>query len=53
MAKARATFALSDLTDSKKIKSKFSQLIYLGIMVVFAQGLKVSAENNYINHFFE
>ena len=51
MAKAKASFALSDLTDSKLIKQKFSKLIYLGVMVFFAQILKLSAENNYVNHF--
>ena len=36
MAKARTTFALADLTDSKKIKSKISKIFYIGIMVAIA-----------------
>jgi hypothetical protein len=53
MAKARSSFALSDLTESKVMKSKLSKMFYLGIMIAFAQILKLSAENNYINHFID
>jgi hypothetical protein len=53
MAKARSSFALSDLTDSKIMKSKLSKMFYLGIMIAFAQILKLSAESNYISHFID
>lgn len=53
MAKAKATFSLADLTDSKKIKSKISKVFYLGIMVAIAQAIKISADRNYVNHFLE
>jgi hypothetical protein len=46
MAKARATFALSDLVDPKQIKQKVSKLFYLGLMVGVAQLLKMSAESS-------
>jgi hypothetical protein len=53
VAKARATFELSDLVDPKLIKQKVSKLVYLGMMVAFAQVLKVSAESNYIDNYVE
>ena len=51
MAKAKTTFSLADLMDSNKIKSKVSKVFYLAVMVGVAQLLKMSAENNYINHY--
>lgn len=51
MAKAKTTFSLADLMDSNKIKSKVSKIFYLGVMVGVAQMLKISAENNYIEHY--
>lgn len=53
VAKARATFALSDLVEPEKIKQKVSKLVYLGLMVAVAQVLKMSAESNYIDKYVE
>lgn len=51
MAKAKTTFSLADLTDSKQIKSKISKIFYLAVMAGIAQSLKISAERDYIDHF--
>ena len=53
MAKARATFAISDLVDPKQIKQKVSKLFYLGLMVGVAQLLKMSAEGNFVDNYVE
>ena len=52
-AKARATFAISDLVDPKQIKAKVSKLFYLGLMVGVAQLFKMSAETKYIDNYVE
>lgn len=36
MAKARATFTMSDLKDPKEIKGKYTKILYIGVMIVFA-----------------
>jgi hypothetical protein len=53
VAKARATFALSDIVDPKMIKQKVSKLFYIAAMVVVAQVLKITAESNYIDNYVE
>ena len=52
-AKARATFAISDLVDPKQIKAKVSKLFYLGLMVGVAQLFKMSAESQYIDNYVD
>jgi hypothetical protein len=53
MAKARATFQISDILDSQKIKSKYNQIFWLGILVCIAQFLKLSAEHKFLDSMAE
>ena len=53
VAKARATFSLSDIVHPDHIKPKVSKVFYLGIMVGFFQLLKLSAESNVIDTYVD
>lgn len=51
MAKARASFTLSDLFDSSQRKKKSNLVFYICIMIGIAQLLKSCAENKYAENF--
>jgi hypothetical protein len=44
LAKARATFQISDLVDKEHVKQKYSKIFYMGVMIAVAQLLKLSAD---------
>ena len=48
LAKARATFQISDLLNSSAIKSKHSKIVYLGLMIAVSQLLKYLADYNLV-----
>jgi len=53
MAKARASFSMTDIIDSSQRKKKYNQIFYISIMIAMAQLLKSCAENNYVENFVE
>lgn len=53
MAKARASFSMTDIVDSSQRKKKYNQIFYISIMIAIAQILKSCAENNYVENFVE
>ena len=50
MAKARATFSLSDLINQKDLKSKYNKMFWMGILIIIAQLFKLSADNSYLQN---
>jgi len=53
MAKARASFTMTDITNTNQRKKKYNQIFYICIMIAMAQFLKSCAENNYVENFVE
>lgn len=53
MAKARASFNISDMVDQTQRKKKYNQIFYICIMIGLAQMLKACAEYNYVENFVD
>ena len=51
MAKARASFSMSDIFDNDQRKRKSNQIFYICIMLAICQLLKSCAENDYAERF--
>ena len=51
MAKARASFTMTDIFDKFERQKKSNKIFYICILIVFAQLLKSCAENDYAERF--
>ena len=48
LAKARATFQISDLVHREHVKAKYNKIFYIGVMIVVAQLLKLCADQSFV-----
>lgn len=51
MAKARASFTMTDIFDKSERQKKSNKIFYICILIAFAQILKSCAENDYAEKF--
>jgi hypothetical protein len=48
LAKAKATFSLSDILDPSKIEKKYNKMLFMFLMMLLAQLFKFSSENSLV-----